>query len=351
MTIKAIPRRVPIVGIVSAVPYRHNGSSGVPGLRCGASLAALLVAWACSPQGGEPNPDPGALSEGVAEMNAPASSLSDPPPQEADPRESGQEAPGFPATVTDAAGRSWVFEASPERIVSLVPSATRTLEALGARGLLVGRTAYDTTASLARLPSVGGGLDPSLEMLLALRPELVIRYAGESDRATPLRLEQMGVRHFAVRPERIEDVRDLIRDLGLVTGRRVQADSLLADMDAGFHEIRTRIAGRAPVRVAYLLGGNPPWVAGPATFIHELLEAAGGENPFADLEAPYGPVSPEEFLVRGIDLVLAPEGAEVFLPSPSLRLVRVSPNMELPGPDLPRRLRELAVILHPQVFR
>lgn len=329
VTIDTIPRQLPIVGIVSTAMHRHNENLGTASVGRAAALAVIVLFPGCGPQGGDPH----------AERDTPVGS-------------SHQEtAPGLPVTVTDALGRTLAFQAPPSRIVSLVPAATRSLEALGAQDLLVGRTAYDTTASLAGLPSVGGGLQPSLEVLASLRPDLVILYAGESDRATPLHLDQLGIRYFAVRLDRIADVRKLIRHLGLVTGRGHQADSLLAHMASRFQEIQRLVAGRPPVRVAYLLGSNPPWVAGPGTFIHELLAAAGGENPFADLKAPYGPVSPEEFLARRIDLVLAPEGAEVFLPSSSIRVVRVSPDMELPGPDLAHFARELALLLHPQVHR
>lgn len=360
VTIQGIPPRIPMVGIVSAVFRCDNGSAGTGGLRAAATLAALVLVSACTVQeaGSDPpngfTPDPSAGENPSATSPTSAGVPSDTPhvgtPGAALDR-AARGGPGFPVSLKDATGQVLVFETPPGRIVSLVPSATRTLEALGVGNLLVGRTAYDTTATLAHLPSVGGGLQPNLETLLALRPDLVIRYGGESDRATTRRLSEMEVRHFAVRPDRVEDVRTLIRDLGTVTGRRRQADSLLADVDASFQEIRARIAGRPPVRVAYLLGGNPPWVAGPGTFIDELLSAAGGENPFADLKVPYGPVSPEEFLARDIDLLLAPEGGEVFLPSPSPRLVRVSPAMELPGPDLARFAGELARLLHPQVFR
>jgi iron complex transport system substrate-binding protein len=105
------------------------------------------------------------------------------------------------------------------------------------------------------------------------------------------------------------------------------------------------------VRVAYVLGDHPPWVAGPDTFIHELLTAAGGENVFSDLGALYGPVSPEEFLVREIDLLLTPEGGNVVLPTLELPVKRVSPSLELPGPHLAQSAWELAKILHPEVFR
>lgn len=261
-------------------------------------------------------------------------------------------APGaFPLHIEDASGSSLTFQKPPTRIVSLVPSATLTLQALGAQSFLVGRTEYDAGSALAHLPSVGGGLEPSLEALVALEPDLVIRFAGESDPSTPKRLDDMGVRHLAVRLDRVADVRALLRELGAVTDLQDRAAELVAEMDAALGEIRRRVQGRPRVRVAYVLGGNPPWVAGPGTFIDELLNTAGGENSFSDLEALYGPVSPEEFLVREIDLLLAPEGGEVLLPSTGIPLVRVSPALELPGPDLAQAAWRLAEILHPEAFR
>jgi iron complex transport system substrate-binding protein len=164
-------------------------------------------------------------------------------------------------------------------------------------------------------------------------------------------LDDMGVRHLAVRLDRVADVRTLMRELGAVTGLPDRAVELVAEMDAALDEIRRRVQGRPRVRVAYVLGGSPPWVAGPGTFIDELLATAGGENSFSDLEALYGPVSPEEFLVREIDLLLAPEGGEVLLPFTGIPLVRVSPALELPGPDLAQAAWRLAEILHPEAFR
>jgi iron complex transport system substrate-binding protein len=194
-------------------------------------------------------------------------------------------------------------------------------------------------------------LEPNIETLLELGPDLVIRFAGESDKTTPERLESMGIRHLAIRLDQVADVRALIMELGAVTGRSQLARELVARMDTTLEEIRGRVAGRPRIPVAYMLGGNPPWVAGSGTFIHELLTAAGGENAFSDLEVLYGPVSPEEFLVRKIDLLLAPEGGDVFLPSASLPLTRVSPDLEMPGPNLAEAAWQLAEILHPEAFR
>jgi len=140
-------------------------------------------------------------------------------------------------------------------------------------------------------------------------------------------------------------------DLGAVTGFLDRAGELVQEMDTALSGIRERVMGRPRVRVAYILGGNPPWVAGPGTFIEELLISAGGVNSFSDLAVLYGPVSPEEFLVREIDLFLAPEGEDVALPSSKVPLVRVPQSTELPGPDLAQSALLLASILHPEVFR
>ena len=261
-------------------------------------------------------------------------------------------APGtFPVHIEDVTGKPLIFRSPPTKIVSLVPSATRTFQVLGAQNLLVGRTEHDTGTALGHLPSVGGGLHPSLETLVGLDPDLVVRFAGASDLSTPRRLDGLGIRHLAVRLDRIADVRALIRDLGALTGLPGRAGKLVTEMDSTLNEIRQRVEGRPLVRVAYVLGGNPPWVAGPGTFIDELLTAAGGENSFFDLKDLYGPVSPEEFLVRDIDLLLAPEGGEVLLPSTRVRLVRVSAALELPGPDLAQMAWKLAEILHPEAFQ
>jgi ABC-type Fe3+-hydroxamate transport system substrate-binding protein len=216
--------------------------------------------------------------------------------------------------------------------------------------LLVGRTDFDTDPDLDHLPSVGGGLGPSLELLVALNPDLVVHFAGESDPTTPQRLQELGIPHFAVRPDRTADVRQIISDLGSMLGLEEGASAILARLDSALHNVEQRIGGRRRPQVAYLLGGNPPWVAGAGTFLHELIEAAGGVNVFGDLDVLYGPVSPEELTARTIDIVLLPEGSEAALAGIDAPVHRVSPGIEIPGPYLARSVQELAAILHPEVF-
>ncbi len=276
-------------------------------------LAALIVAGACS---GEPAP---AKTGGS----------------------------GQPIRVVDAEGVQHTFPGPVRRVISLVPSATRTLEALGARSVLVARTDFDTASWAAGLPSVGGGLHPSVETIVSLHPDLVVVFGGRQDPQTPERLDDLGIAHLAIRPDGISDVKSTITLLGRVTGRSARADSLVATIDRKLAAVREEVAGLTHPRVAYVLGGNPPWVAGPGTYIDQLIAVAGGTNVFHDLGTLYSAVSPEEMVARRIDVVLLPpgtafDGALV----PDARVEVVNGDLERPGPDVAAMARDLARLIH-----
>ncbi|MFP3948715.1 MAG: ABC transporter substrate-binding protein [Longimicrobiales bacterium] len=266
----------------------------------------------------------------------------------------GEEDASEPAAVTiriqDDAGREVLLPDPPERIVSLVPSATETLLALGAGDRLVARTDHDTLPRLRSLPSVGGGLHPNLERLVALDPDLVVRFAGPSDRSTPTRLTELGIPHLAVRPDGIEDVRRIVGMMGEVAGAPDRAASLAAEMDSTLSRVAGRVASRPLRQVAFVVGGSPPWVAGPGTFVDELIRLAGGRNAFSDLGELYGPVSREAFVAREIDVVVTAQRGDLdFVPS-DIPVRRIPPGMETPDLDLGESARTLARILHPDAF-
>lgn len=292
------------------------------------ALAALLAVGACGPGGG------GA------------------PEGDAGPGDPGAGRSPDPVSIDDASGRTVTLREPARRIVSLVPSATRTLVELGAVDRLVGRTRYDTAPPrVAALPSVGGGLRPSLEALVELRPDLVIRFAAEADLRTPRRLDELGIAHFAVEPETIDDVRRTVRRLGVLVGRTGAADSLVRRLDAGLRRVRDAVDTLPRIPAAYVLGGEPPRVAGPGTFIDELLGVAGARNVFGDAPAGYPQVSPEAFLARSPRVIVVPDGASA--PDvPGARLERVPGSLvEDPGPGLHRAARALARALHPGALR
>jgi len=258
--------------------------------------------------------------------------------------------PGYPVQVVDAAGTSHTFDAAPRRIVSLVPSATEALSAMALANRLVGRTDYDRIPELIGLPSVGGGLQPNLEILISLDLDLVIRFAGDSDLATAERLTELGIPHFAVQPDGTEDVLTIIRDLGRIMDATDEADALLLEIRDALDDVARRVAALPEVRVAYLLGGDPPWVAGPGTYIDELMAIAGGRNVFDDLRPLYAPVSMEALLDRDLDLILLSEG----LTSPSalahVPSAFLPASVEIPGPGLGQAARDIARLIHPGAF-
>lgn len=257
---------------------------------------------------------------------------------------------GYPVQLTDAAGTRHTFEEAPRRIVSLVPSATEALLAMAEADNLVGRTDYDRMPEIEGLPSVGGGLQPNLEILVSLDLDLVIRFAGESDLATAERLTDLAIPHFAVQPDGIEDVLTIIRDLGLIIGKEDAAAELLGEIGNALEGVSRRVAGLPEPRVAYLLGGDPPWVAGSGTYIDELISAAGGDNVFDDLGPLYASVSVEALLDRGLDLILVSEGLTPPTALGHLPSAELPPSVEIPGPRLGQAATDIARLLHPGAF-
>ena len=226
------------------------------------------------------------------------------------------------------------------------------LLALEEGGGLAGRTDFDTIAAIRDLPSVGDGLRPDLEQLLMLEPDLVIRFEGQQDAVTGPALDARGIAHLGVRTDRITDVREILLQLGRVMRREPMAHALVDELDRKLAEVRGKVAGRPAVRAAYLLGGDPPWVAGAGTYLGDLLEIAGAENVFADMDRLYGPISLEALLIRNPDVLVVAKGTPV---DEQLRahtpVQEVSASIESPGIGLGDSARELAEALHPEAFR
>lgn len=221
-----------------------------------------------------------------------------------DTREPAAFADGASVIAVDDAGRTVSLAAPARRIVSLLPATTETLVALGAAGRLVARTDYDEDPAVAHLPSVGGGLTPNVERIASLRPDLVVAWEEAGSARVRPRLEALGIPVFAVRTQDTTGIFANIERLGRLAGLDAVADSLAAAVRGDLEDVRTSVAGRAPRRALYLIGLDPPIVAGPHVFIGEMLEVAGGVNVFADVAAPSPQVSMEEIVRRRPEVVI-----------------------------------------------
>ena len=210
--------------------------------------------------------------------------------------------------VQDDVGRTVSTETPRTRVISLVPGLTETLLVLGAGPLLVARTRYDLDPRLESLPSVGGGLDPSLEVLVALEPDLVVAWPDRDARSLGSVLVELGVPVYSAETQTLADYRRHTRNLGSLLGEVAAAEAVIADFDAALTDLGVRLAGVAAPSVFFVVWHDPPQTAGPGTFPDRLLSMAGARNVFDDAAAQWPVVSLEEIVRRQPDYVLVTDG-------------------------------------------
>lgn len=195
--------------------------------------------------------------------------------------------------------------ADPRRIVSLLPAATEILFELGAGERIVGRTRWGVHPPAAeRIPDVGDGIRPSVEAVVALDPDLVILYGGETNRETRDRFARLNVPTLSLRHDTLADLRRNILHLGEVIGCPSGAAALVERVEDGLAAVSEATAGRRRVRVYYDAWAEPPITIGRGSFIDALLRVAGATNIFGDLAAASPRVSLEAIIERDPDRIL-----------------------------------------------
>lgn len=190
------------------------------------------------------------------------------------------------------------------KIVSLSPAMTEIIFALGAEKNLVGVTTYcDYPDSAKKIYKVGDFSNPSLERILNLKPNLVVVNLPEQNRIKN-QLEKFGIKTFTTSPERLEDIYKEILNLGSILNREKQADSLVNYMKVN---INPRPWSKKKVYVEICT--RPLITIGAESYLNELIEMAGGENVFSDLNKDYPVINQEQVIIRNpeIIIVLHPE--------------------------------------------
>jgi iron complex transport system substrate-binding protein len=221
-------------------------------------------------------------------------------------------------SVVDDAGRTVLLERPARRVISMIPAQTEIVKLLAGADALIARTEWDDDPALAHLPSVGNALTPSVEWLAAQRPDLIIAWPDAQSRDVVRRLTDIGIPVYASRVESVAEIREMIRRLGALLGVQARADSMVAALDADLEAVRSAVAGRPERSVLYLLNVEPPMVAGPGTFVDDLITLAGGRNVFADAGALWPQVSMEEIVRRGPDVIIRPTSRDTADPAGGL---------------------------------
>jgi iron complex transport system substrate-binding protein len=257
----------------------------------------------------------------------------------------------------------------PQRVISLVPAVTEMIFAMGAGSRLVGVSSYDRfPGEAARLPRVGGLLDPNIERILILQPDLVILYGTQVELKE--RLERVGISYYPYEHRTLADITATVRMVGARIGEAGRAGHLASDIEKAIDTIRIRVAPLPHPRTALVFGREASSLrnlqaSGGYGFLHDALEAAGGLDAFADVKQQMVEATTEMILSRQPDVIIELRAGDKrpadiarelepwhALPAiPAVRSQRVymlvGDEFLVPGPRVVDAIRQLARTLHP----
>jgi iron complex transport system substrate-binding protein len=271
-----------------------------------------------------------------------------------------------PRTFVDDSGRKLYFAKAPRRVLSLAPSLTEMLFAIGLDEQIVGVTNFcNYPPAAAGKPKVGY-TQPNLESLLALSPDMVAA-PGELLRADVLaKLEALKVPTFIFEAKSLEHVLAHIHTLGRIFERSTAADALTRHMRERIAEVSLRVQTVERKRVLYVLSSHPLITVGPNSYIHQMIELAGGINVAAGTSGAYPRLSMETVLEKDPEILVFPVGSTESVPEHEQqtwkrwtglsavqhhRLHVVSSDaLNRPGPRVVDGLEQLAQVIHPEAF-
>ena len=250
--------------------------------------------------------------------------------------------------------------------MSLVPSVTETLFALGVGDQVVGVSSYDTyPPAVRKLPRVGTFLTPNLEAIAALRPTLVIGRGISSNQREVHALRAMGYETLMIEDDSLPQIEQSIRSIGQRVGRPQPAGAIIAGIEADVNEVRMRVHPFLERRALMLVGHQPIVAVGRGTFLDDLIKIAGAEN-IADAAAQQWPQLSMEYIVAMRPEVIIdgqmgsdPESPAQFWDAyptiPAVRNRRVigypeDPTLH-PGPRVGATLETLAKLIHTEAWK
>ena len=275
--------------------------------------------------------------------------------------------PGGPPAQTDEVRVA-------RRIISLVPALTEMLFAIEAGPQVIAVSSFDNYPPETKaLPRVGALLDPDVERILALRPDLVLTYGSQG--SLEAQLASAGIRTFSYRHGGIQAIFETMRELGVLTGHTATALNKVNELEAQLDTVKVKVRDRSRPRTLLVFGRQPGslqqvYVSGGTGFLHEMLEAAGGDNVFADIARESVQPSQETLITRAPDVILevsatlqlsavdAARERAVWSPLASVPAVKTGrihflfgDYLVVPGPRVGLAAETFARTLHPDAFQ
>jgi ABC-type Fe3+-hydroxamate transport system substrate-binding protein len=264
-------------------------------------------------------------------------------------------------TVKDELGRTVEVPAHPHRVVCLIPSVVDIVYSLGAGTDVVAISDFTKYPKEAlQKPRVGLPLNPSIETIVALHPDLILGSGDLSTLEFAGHLQRLGLPVFMVDPHGIEGIYTSILSLGRVLDRETDANNLVARLRTRVDAVKARVAGKPKLRVFMAIWYDPVMTIGKRAFISELIEAAGGRSVTEDIAQEWPEVSLETIVSRQPDALLLERGSEITVEElkkrPSWehliavqqgRVYYADDRIEFPSPVAFDALEDLAKQFHP----
>jgi iron complex transport system substrate-binding protein len=213
--------------------------------------------------------------------------------------------PGYcQVSVLDDLGRTVSLTTSAQRVISLAPSLTESLFAIGAGDQIVALTDYcNYPPEAQQKPSVGGMTNPSIESIIACSPDLIVMSKEGNLKDAFNQLQDLGVTLLVSNPRTLSGIHRSIRQLGVLTGHTPEAETLVAALRAREDSLRATASGPKQ-RTLFIVSVQPLIVVGNNTFLNELLEVAGGENLASNLPSSYPTYSREALAAEDPDIII-----------------------------------------------
>jgi len=269
--------------------------------------------------------------------------------------------------IMDIKGKKVVLNKTPERIVSLSPTNTEIIFALGAGEKLVGVTSYcDYPEEAKDIDKIGDFDNPNIELIKKMNPDLVLA-GGFLQEDLMAALEGLSIPVASTEAAGVESIYDSIAMIGKFVGQETKAEELINNIKKDIEEIEIKVMGKEKPKVFYLVWKEPLFTTGQGTYINEIIQIAGGQNVAAETEG-WAQYSFEELLKQNPDILIAAyhstdEGMrkedimkdELFSKLPCVRdgkiHVMTDDNIvSRPGPRVVEAIREMAEALHNDTF-
>lgn len=272
---------------------------------------------------------------------------------------------GYPLTITDSYGRQVTINKKPQRIISIAPNITEIIAALNASDRLVGRTEYcDYPESIKGVESIGSLMEPNIEKIVALKPDVVIA-STHFKKESLEKLEQLNIKVVVLYgPESFDGAYDTIQKIGQIIGEADAANNIVVGMKKKVDEVASKVRDAKKPKVYYVIsyGKFGDYTAGKGTFIDKAIELAGGINVASDAEG--WKYSIEKLIKNDPDIIICSKyydtktGISNTPGYKDLRAIKEGKLLEIDnnlldrqGPRMADGLEELAKLIHPELFK